>query len=77
MVLYDKKAGVIEVPEGQEIAMKEKYPEAIEVDEIPSEEYIKDWSMDGGCETPDGCWVEEDGICEHGYPSWLRIMGLI
>ena len=31
----------------------------------------------GGCETPDGCWVEPDGTCQHGYPSWLIILGMI
>ena len=28
-------------------------------------------------EATDGCIVEPDGICEHGYPSWLLELGLI
>jgi hypothetical protein len=35
------------------------------------------WAEEGGCEAPDGCWVEPDGICEHGHRSWLLIMGMI
>jgi len=34
--------------------------------------------MDNGVvETPDGCWVEPDGHCQHGFPSWLLLAGLI
>jgi len=34
---------------------------------------------DGGCEAacPHGCWVEPDGWCEHGRPSWLLVLGFI
>jgi hypothetical protein len=28
-------------------------------------------------ETSDGCYVEPDGICRHGHPTWLRRYGLI
>ena len=43
----------------------------------PSVATLKRWMNDGGCETPCGCWVEPDGYCEHGKPSWLLLMGLI
>ena len=43
----------------------------------PDIEQLQMWSEEGGCETPDGCWVEPDGTCEHGHKSWLLIMGLI
>ena len=43
----------------------------------PDIEQLEIWSEEGGCETPDGCWVEPVGICEHGHKSWLLIMGLI
>lgn len=44
----------------------------------PSLELMMQWeSGDGGCESTDGCWVEPDGQCEHGYPSWLLYLGLI
>lgn len=31
----------------------------------------------GGCEATDGCWVEPDGVCEHGHPSWLVWLELL
>jgi hypothetical protein len=34
-----------------------------------------DWDMDGEC--ADGCIVEPDGRCPHGYRSWLLVAGLI
>lgn len=43
----------------------------------PSIEQLIEWEEDGGCETPDGCWVEPDGRCEHGFDSWLLIQGMI
>lgn len=33
--------------------------------------------MDGLCISTDGCKVEPDGTCPHGYPSWLIQLGLI
>ncbi len=45
--------------------------------EEPTIDELEEWLNDGGCFTPDGCWVEPDGICEHGEESWLLIMGLI
>jgi len=30
-----------------------------------------------GIEAADGCWIETDGRCEHGYPSPMRILGYI
>ena len=32
---------------------------------------------DCGIETADGCWVETDGKCPHGFPSPMRILGFI
>ena len=43
----------------------------------PDIEQLQMWEEEGGCEAPDGCWVEPDGICEHGHKSWLLIMGMI
>jgi hypothetical protein len=28
-------------------------------------------------ETTDGCTAEPDGVCEHGHPSWLIVLGYI
>ena len=43
----------------------------------PDVDQLQEWENDGGCEALDGCWVEPDGHCSHGYPSWLIYMGLI
>jgi hypothetical protein len=44
---------------------------------VPTMEDIQRWTFDGVCEAVDGCIVEPDGVCPHGYPSWLRALGLI
>jgi len=44
---------------------------------LPTVEELSEWTDEGGCEATDGCWVEPDGTCEHGCPSWLLSMGLI
>jgi hypothetical protein len=41
------------------------------------EELQRQLEEDGGCEATDGCWVEPDGSCDHGQPSWLLALGLI
>jgi hypothetical protein len=41
------------------------------------EELLRQVQEDGGCEATDGCWVEPDGACQHGEPSWLLALGLI
>lgn len=44
----------------------------------PDTETIEEWlNDDGGCEATDGCWVEPDGTCPHGHPSWFLVLGLI
>ena len=43
----------------------------------PDLETLETWMDEGVCETTDGCVVEPDGICIHGYPSWLLELGLI
>lgn len=46
--------------------------------EAPSLETIEEWMWeDGGCEATDGCWIEVDGTCMHGHPSWLLRLGLV
>lgn len=45
--------------------------------ERPDLETLEEWDMDGGCEATDGCWVEPDGVCQHGHPSWLLRHGYI
>ena len=44
----------------------------------PDADTITEWlSEGGGCEATDGCWVEQDGTCPHGHPSWLLYLGMI
>jgi hypothetical protein len=45
----------------------------------PTIETLMEWEAEGGCEAacPHGCWVEPDGTCPHGNPSWLLKLGLI
>lgn len=46
-------------------------------DEAPPLEQLMQWEADGGCEALDGCWIETDGHCSHGEPSWMLALGLI
>jgi hypothetical protein len=57
------------------IIMSKKYP--IPTMEEPDEEQLEEWVYDSVCEATDGCTVEPDGVCPHGYPSWLLYLGLI
>jgi hypothetical protein len=47
--------------------------------EVPTFGDLEEWMYQGGCEAvcEYGCWVEPDGHCEHGKPSWLLHLGLI
>ena len=47
--------------------------------EPPDLATLMQWEADGGCEAacPHACWVEPDGICPHGNPSWLLKLGFI
>lgn len=46
--------------------------------EAPDLETLLEWLLlDGDCEATDGCMIEPDGVCPHGYPSWLIQLGMI
>lgn len=45
--------------------------------EEPDDEQLEEWMIDDVCEATDGCVVEPDGVCPHGYPSWLIQLGLV
>ncbi len=49
------------------------------IKDAPSLEQIMQWSWEGGCEAACeyGCWVAEDGTCEHGCRSWMLVLGMI
>ena len=55
---------------------QKKYPDAIRA-YPPDPDDLNDWISDCGCEAIDGCWVEPDGECSHGYPSWFLALGII
>ncbi len=46
-------------------SLQGKWPEPTE--EAPGLEQLAEWESEGGCEATDGCWVEPDGVCEHGW----------
>ena len=43
----------------------------------PGLEELEEMVSDCVVEATDGCFVEPDGWCEHGHPSWLVRLGLI
>ena len=45
--------------------------------EVPDFHTVRGWTVDETCEALDGCTVEPDGVCSHGYPSWLIQLGLM
>lgn len=44
---------------------------------VPTLRQLEKWMDSGICPTPDGCRVEPDGKCCHGWESWLLIAGMI
>ena len=53
------------------------HPGDYKVSTPPSLAKMEEWQNDCGCKALDGCWVEPDGTCQHGKPSWLLALGLI
>ena len=44
---------------------------------IPEDKDIEEWLFgEELCESVDGCTVEVDGTCPHGFPSWLIALGI-
>ena len=75
--VYTKERGVRALKAGITLNQyKAKYPDAIKV-HTPSMATLEEWDSEGGCEAIDGCWVEPDGSCEHGFDSWLLALGCI
>ena len=73
--VYTKKRGVRILKEGITLKMyRAKYPDAVIV---PSISKLEGWMNEGVCRALDGCYVEQDGICEHGSLSWLLKLGMI
>jgi hypothetical protein len=78
-------AYVVEQPPGVEVEIVDHDVEEVaeedpcnpDKSQAPDLETLMQWEAEGGCEATDGCWVEPDGVCEHGCKSWLLVMGLI
>jgi hypothetical protein len=49
----------------------------VEYAEDLTDQDLYDIAWEGRAECADGCTVEPDGYCEHGYSSPLIILGLI
>lgn len=45
--------------------------------EQPELDQLMQWADEDACEATDGCWVEVDGECPHGHPSWLLYLGYV
>lgn len=43
----------------------------------PTVDQLEEWMVDSICEATDGCAIEQDGVCEHGHPSWFLYLGVI
>lgn len=75
--VYSKERGIRVLKPGVTLEQyKEKCPSAIKVS-VPSAKTLEKWDSEGGCKAIDGCWVEPDGVCPHGYNSWLLELGYI
>ena len=77
LMVYSKERGVKKLKDGVSLdEYKTKYPDAIKVKK-PGMSALERWCSDGVAKTPCGCKVEPDGICLHGRPSWLIVLGYI
>ena len=57
--------------------MRPSYWPEPEVD-MPDPDTLEDMVKDRiDCEATDGCIVEPDGTCEHGFPSWFLYLDII
>lgn len=45
--------------------------------EPPTFRQLELWVMNEVAEATDGCRVELDGHCPHGYPAWTLVYGMI
>ncbi len=74
--VYSIERGLRTLKVGATLAeYKAKYPTAIKVT-VPSMTRLERYAYDSVCPAIDGCRVEPDGECPHGYPSWLIAMGV-
>jgi hypothetical protein len=43
----------------------------------PDPETLQDWLAEGGCRSPDDCWVPAAGFCAHGLASWQLVLAVV
>jgi len=73
-------SGEVQKAAADDIALGHTEEPATEPDlKLPDVETLIAREAEGGCEAacPHHCWVEPDGTCPHGNPSWLLKLGLI
>ena len=44
--------------------------------QVPTMATLERYASDT-CRATDGCKVEGDGVCPHGHPSWLKVLGMM
>jgi hypothetical protein len=76
-VLFDAGIATVEMRSGRVIHLKSTSIAKALGYGLPDNEQLGEWVCDSTCESLDGCTVEPDGTCEHGFPSWLLAMGLM
>ena len=59
------------------MVVRNKKSGEVKVVPYPSEAAMERWSSACVCPAIDGCKVEPDGVCEHGWPSKLIAAGVI
>lgn len=75
--LGDKMDRIAELDRKQQEYLKQKRSSRAKTKQ-PTLATLQEWfNEEGGCEATDGCWVEPDGYCPHGCPSWMLVLGLI
>ena len=81
-VLTPHRFGRVREGAEEEILKSSKWQEAPPIE--PIGESLKEMfdraiqmSMADYCKALDGCRVEEDGVCSHGYPSWPRFFMIV
>ena len=77
LTVYSKERGVRTLKAGVTLETYQgKYPSAIKV-KRPAMSTLENWERQGFSRTLDGCKVEPDGSCQHGFNSWLIELGYI
>jgi len=76
LIRSDKKAILGVLDQAGEILAKKAKKEKSYVDGLSMDE-IEAMALDSVVETADGCQVEPDGTCPHGYRSPLLVLGLM